>query len=288
VNAAPPDSGDRGVGAEGRSLIVDGLDIYLRDEGQGSPLLLLHGFPFTHHSFRAVLEPLARRHRVLALDLPGFGNSARPPAFAYDVVAYADAMAALLRQVGAAPAAAIAHGFGAAVAVAMAVLQPGTLCRLVLVSPTIHAQPLSILARLASRDGLIGAWLFRRAFTRERLARRLRRDVYRDPATADDELVDRVWEPLRRPGGLDAARRVVGTMASLDAIAELPPRLACPSLVVSGEDDRIVSPRRARLLAAEIPGSRAVTVAACGHCPHEERPAEFLEAVMPFLDEERG
>ena len=80
----------RSAGAEGRFRIVDGLDIYLRDEGQGPPLLLLHGFPFTHHSFRLVRAPLARRHRVLALDLPGFGDSDRPPAFAYDVVAYAD------------------------------------------------------------------------------------------------------------------------------------------------------------------------------------------------------
>jgi len=280
LNAAAPRD-------EGQRRIVDGLDIYLRDEGDGPPLLLLHGFPFTHHSFRAVIGPLARRHRVLALDLPGFGDSDRPPAFAYDVVAYADAMATLLREVGAVPAAAIGHGFGAVVAVAVAVLHPGTLRRLVLVSSDLQVQPLSALARLASRDGLIGAWLFKLTFTRETLARRLRRDVYRDPSTADDELVDRVWEPLARPGAFEAARRLLGTMGSMEPNAELPPRLACPSLVVSGQDDRIVAPQRTRLLAAEIPGSRAVTIAGCGHCPHEERPAEFLEAVMPFLDEGR-
>lgn len=276
------------TGPQGRRRIVDGLDIYLREEGEGPPLLLLHGFPFTHHSFRAVMEPLARRYRVLALDLPGFGDSDRPPAFAYDVVAYADALAALMRDLGATPAAAVGHGFGAVVAVAMAVLHPGTLRRLVLVSPDLQVQPLPILARLASRDGLIGEWLFKLSFTRERLARRLRRDVYGDPATADDELVDRMWEPLARPGGLEAARRLVATMASMEPIAELPPRLACPSLVVSGENDRIVAPQRARQLAAEMPGSRAVTIAGCGHCPHEERPSQFLEAVMPFLDEERS
>lgn len=262
---------------------VDGIDVHVVEEGRGRPLVLVHGFPFSLESFRAVRPALAARHRVLAVDLPGFGGSDRPPAFAYDVMAYAELLSTLLKETGAAPTAAVGHGFGAAVAVAAAVFFPGTIERLVLVSPAVAARSVSWLEQWTIRDGLVGAWLWRRVFTRERLARRLRADMYRDSKVADDAWLERLWRPLARAGGLEAARRVRVTLAGLDPIAELPARLSCPTLIVVGDDDRMLPPDRARALAEEVPGGRLAVVADCGHCPHEERPEAFLDAVFPFL-----
>jgi pimeloyl-ACP methyl ester carboxylesterase len=266
--------------------LLDGLNLFVCDEGEGPPVLLLHGFPFTHHTFRAIRQPLARRHRVVSLDLPGFGDSDRPGAFRHDVVGTADAMAALLRELGAAPAAVVAHGFSAAIATAMAVLQPWSVRRLVLVAGTVYPRSLSLGLRLAGRDGAIGALVARLGFSRARLARHLRESVFADAALADEELVDRYWEPLVRPGGIAAARRVLLALGNLDPIAELPPRVSCPALVVWGNADRLVPPDHGRRLASEIPNARFASIAQCGHSPHEERPDEFLDAVTRFLDED--
>ena len=90
---------------------------------------------------------------------------------------------------------------------------------------------------------------------------------------------------LQRPGGSEAARRVLAATVRLEPVAELPPRVRCKSLVVWGESDRVVPPRLSRRLATEIDGARSQEIARSGHSPHQERPEPFLEAVIPFLAE---
>lgn len=266
---------------------IDGLDLFIRDEGSGSPVLLLHGVPFSHHVYRAVLQPLSARHRVLAVDIPGFGESGRPPAFAYDVVSYGDSMVALLERMGARPASVVGHGFGAAIALSMAVLHPGSVRRLVLVGGMVYPQRLPSWLRLAMRDGLVGAWVRKRVFTRDWLAGYLRERVFLDAGAVDDALVEYYWERISRLGGMEAIGRVLRTVAAMDPVAELPPRVSCPTLVVGGDGDRIVPPGIGRRLAEEIVGARFVEIASCGHSPQEEKPRQFLDAVLPFLAGER-
>jgi len=131
---------------------------------------------------------------------------------------------------------------------------------------------------------LFAPWFWRLAFTRKHLAVQLQ-DAFLDADLAGGGLVDQLWEGLARPGGREAARRVFSASTRLDPVAELPPRVTCPCLVLWGESDRVVPPAFSRRLAMEIHGARGVEIARSGHCPHQERPELFLEAVIPFLAE---
>lgn len=66
------------MGAELRRVEVDGLDIAYREQGEGPAVLLVHGWPTSSYLWREVMPPVAVANRVVAVDLPGFGASAKP------------------------------------------------------------------------------------------------------------------------------------------------------------------------------------------------------------------
>ena len=122
---------------------VAGLRIHARIGGSGPPLLLLHGHPQSHTLWHAVAEPLAERHTVVAADLRGYGDSARPPAQADAAWGSKRAMAAdmlgLMRQLGFERFDVLAHDRGARVAHRLALDHAEAVQRLMLldIAPTL-------------------------------------------------------------------------------------------------------------------------------------------------------
>ncbi|MFQ5893858.1 MAG: alpha/beta fold hydrolase, partial [Nitrospinota bacterium] len=114
----------------------------------------------------------------------------------------------------------------------------------------------------------------------------LSRMVFYDPAMLTPALVEHYTAPLgdreRRRAVLEAGARVVPE--DLEAIAAQVPTIGAPTLVVWGEQDRVTPPELAQRYRREIAGSRVVMLPRCGHMPQEERPAEVLTALLPFLE----
>ena len=261
---------------------VDGLDIFYAEAGDGPPVLLIHGFPVSSRIWSQVIGPLSQAHRVIAVDVPGFGESACPPAFSYDFVGFADAIAGFLAQVGAKPAAIVGHSMGGAIALATTVLHPGSASRLVLVDALAYPKPLPLEGRLALMP-IVGPFLFKKLYRKANLMRFFRRDVYVDPAKATEEMVDYFWKCLERPGGKEAAYRTLCALGDVEPIAELPPRVACPSFIVWGEGDKVFPLAHGERLAREIPGARLEVIRGAGHSPIDERAEDFLARGRPFL-----
>jgi haloacetate dehalogenase len=112
-------------------VAVNGVVIHARIGGQGSPLLLLHGFPQTHAMWHAIAPELMRRFACVMPDLRGYGGSSRPPNtadnFAYSKRAMAQDMVALMKQLGYGRFAVAGHDRGGRVAYRMALDHPGLL-----------------------------------------------------------------------------------------------------------------------------------------------------------------
>src|ERR1700746_543839 len=105
-----------------RTVDAAGTSIFVRESGDGDPVVLLHGFPETGRCWKHVAESLSATHRVLVPDLPGYGRSARPAS--YESAALADTMAAFMEAAGAPRAAVVGHDWGGGVAFRLALGHP--------------------------------------------------------------------------------------------------------------------------------------------------------------------
>src|SRR5205809_7955635 len=116
----------------GRFVTVEGLRVFAITLGQGPDVVLLHGNPASTYSWRKVLEPLAARHRVHAIDLPGFGFSDKPADASYDIGWLTTAVLGYLDAERIPRAVFVGNSMGGAVATETAIVEPGRVVALVL------------------------------------------------------------------------------------------------------------------------------------------------------------
>jgi pimeloyl-ACP methyl ester carboxylesterase len=252
--------------------------------GEGPPLVLLHDALASHESYRDVLPRLATGHRVVAPDLPGFGESEKPTPrrFGYDVRAFADAMVDLLAAVGIGRASFVGHGLGASIALTLAAMQPHAVDRLVLVSPAVYPTKLDPLTRIA-RLPVVGALLLKQV-----AGRALFYETFRDrmaiPAPTDAETrMRRHFDQFNAPAAREAAFATLRATSDTRALLASLPRVAAPSLVVWGRRDALAPVEHGRKLSRELPRAR-FEVLECGRSPAEELPEPFAKTVLAFLE----
>jgi pimeloyl-ACP methyl ester carboxylesterase len=132
----------------GKRIAVDGVGVHYVERGAGSPVVLIHGNSVSLEDFEAcgLLDRLARNHRVIAFDRPGFGHSDRPRNRLWTPAAQADLLLAALAQLGIDRPALVGHSMGTLVALAMALNHPEQVRKLVLLSgyhyPTVRVDAL--------------------------------------------------------------------------------------------------------------------------------------------------
>lgn len=263
----------------------------LRVESHGSggpPLVLVHGFGGNGGVWRKWVPRLARDRRVIVLDLMGFGRAAAPPGGDYSPLAQARHVAEVLRRLEGSRPVVVGHSIGAGIVVAATLrLQDEggirTPAALVLIGAAVYPQKLPPYLSWARVRGL-GELFLLAPPPRFLLARGLEGIVF-DPGCVDREMVDIYRAPLRsfrrRRAVLRAARQI-----SLDDAARLSrrvPQLQMPTLLIWGEEDRIVPLRLGHRLERELPRARLVTLPGVGHLPPEEAPEEALAPLLAFL-----
>lgn len=265
--------------------------LYLRDRGAGGgapPLVLLHGLLVYSHAFGRLLPELEQGRRVLAPDLPGCGDSDRPPPVhcaGYSPSWLARVLLELLDREGIAEVDLLGHSWGGAIGVCLADAAPERVRRLVLVDATCFAMPLPLEGRLALVPRL-GPYVFKNLYRRADLRRYLAR-AFSSPELLGEENVDLYWDRLARTGGREAAYAMLTQLANDDAMTAMLPRLRalrCPTLVGWGDRDGIVPLAHAERLAQAVPGARLAWIEGCGHAAAEERPEALAALVREHLD----
>lgn len=269
----------------GEFFDLDGVRLYgyaAGRRGSGVPVVLLHGFPTSSHLWTDVVPLLPEGHRVLVLDLLGFGRSDRPRAHPLSLRGHAERVLAVLDQLRVERAAVVGHEMGAAVAQLLATRWPLRVSHLALVSAAVaEAWPARELklarATLPLTRHLPPNWLLTL----------LRRDLVRGYAM-HERGVHSVEMYLRPFTGADGREALMAHLAQMDA-AELVAlgaragELAMPTAVVWGAEDPFLPLALGRTLHERLPGSALHVVPDGRHFLPEESPQHVAAAVADLL-----
>jgi pimeloyl-ACP methyl ester carboxylesterase len=278
-----------------RWLTVDGqpvntIELGAEEANSGQPIVFVHGLSGSWPNWLEQLPVLAERHRVIALDLPGFGHSPMP-AEEISIPGYARLLDRILQQLRIDAAVVVGNSMGGFIGAELAIAFPRRVERLVLVSAaglSTHAHPgatraVPSMRRLERILAPSGAWVASRS---DAVARhpRLREAalsvVVRYPSRLPAALVAEQIRGAGKPGFIQALQ------ATLDYdVRERLPEIACPTLVVWGDRDRLITVRDADVFAQMIPDSRKVIFHDTGHMAMLERPAAFNALLEDFLGE---
>jgi pimeloyl-ACP methyl ester carboxylesterase len=271
-----------------RSVTVAGHRIAYLDVGAGPPLILLHGFGGSMWQWEYQQAALSPHVRVITPDLLGSGLSDKP-----DIEYRPDELLASLTGFMDAlqiPQAIVAgHSMGAGVAIGLALDHPDRVSKLILISglpprvlenltnPTIKR---ALETRAPAWLVSLGNWLFGGLMTE-----RILKDIVYDPTQLTPSVLDRANRNRRRPGVMGPILRVGKTLPLWES--RFAPRIGSitqPTLILWGEEDRVLPLAVGQQLHATIPGSIFVAIPRAGHIPQWEQPALVNQHVLRFAE----
>lgn len=271
-------------------ISVGELTVHYKERGSGQPVfILLHGFGASAFSWREVMEPFSELGRVIAYDRPAFGLTSRPMPGEwqgenpYSSPSQAAIVIGLMDALGVEKAWLVGNSAGGTVSVYTALTYPERVSGLILVDAAIYtgggspawARPFLSTPQMRH----LGPLLARQIATS---GDDFIRAAFHDPSLVTPDVLEGYRKPLRAHHWdralweLTAASRPLGLADRLN-------ELALPVLVITGDDDRIVPTEESIRLGSDIPGAALVVIPNAGHLPHEEKPAEFMQAVRAFL-----
>ena len=265
---------------DARFAAVRGARVRYVDEGQGPPVVLVHGFASSLDAWAGVRPALRGTHRVIALDLKGFGWTDRPPGD-YSADEQARIVLALMDELDVESAAIVGHSWGGSVALSLALHAPHRVTRLALYDAWVYEEQLPTFFHWAKVGG-VGEILFG-AFYDQRPEDRMARAFF-DPAAIDQALVDDVEAALDRPGTRAAALAAVRGMRYAH-VEDRYPTIAQPVLLLWGREDAVTPLEHGERLVAELPQAELRVFPRCGHFPMIEARNASNRALVRFLAE---
>ncbi len=278
-----------GVLGEGH-LRVDGVRIRYRDEGaaEKTPVLLLHGIGRSLEDWEGLYARLAPDHRVISIDLPGFGLSERT-AGRYSMETMARFVLAALDTLGERrPLHVVGNSLGGAVAMKISALAPERVRSLVLANSAGFGKEVTIALRLLAVRP-VGRFLLRD--TSRKAAYRTERALFYDRAFVTEERLDHAQEVGRNPVHDDVMLAVAGHLGTFGGVrrrwrTELLRSVAAqrkPTLVIWGDEDRVLPASHLEHARTAFPHAEFHLFDKCGHMPQIEREEEFDALVRRFV-----
>ena len=253
--------------------------------GTGEPLVCIHGLGGTKASFLPTVAALADRYRVIALDLPGSGESDKPIAAPYDAPYFAKAVADLMDELELDTAHIVGNSLGGRVGIELGLRYPERVRKLVLLSPALawlRDRPWKWLLQLPlPRLGLIQPTP---RFIAEPIVRRMIPDADRGWVAAGvDEFLRVYLTPRGRAAFYEAARNIyLDEPGGEEGFWTRLGGLECDTMFVWGRRDTVVPIAFMKHVERALPRARHIELE-CGHVPQLERPVETHGAIREFL-----
>jgi pimeloyl-ACP methyl ester carboxylesterase len=271
-----------------RTMTLHGDRVAYRDEGAGEPLLLIHGMGASSFAWRAMIPRLANKYRVIAPDLLGHGQSDKPRGD-YSVGAFAVLMRDLLDALDVTKVTVVGHSLGGGVAMQFAHQHSEYCRRLVLISSGGFGTDVGIGLRMLSLPGselvlqLLASWPAIQAGTILRWSLKYCR---REAEVAELSEASRAQSSLSNRNARQAFLRTLRSVVdhrgqAVSAMNRLHFAAGLPTLIIGGEQDRVIPIAHAYAAHAALPGSRLNVLPGVGHHP----PVQCPDTVSALIDD---
>lgn len=252
-------------------------------EGDGPPIVFLHGLGGSWQNWLENLPRAAQERRAIAVDLPGFGTSPMPTAD-ISVSLYARLVDELLEQLGIESAVIVGNSMGGFVGAELCIQYPARVQRLVLAAAcgisttSLRRRPVLTAFSVA---GVISSATLARSYhvvARPRLRHPVLASVIRHPSRLRPDILFQIMPASNNPGFMPALESLLDYDLT-DRLGEI----RCPTLLVWGREDILVPVADADEYERRIPDARKVVFDETGHMPMLERPGEFNDGLMSFV-----
>jgi magnesium chelatase accessory protein len=264
-----------------RFVHAAGLDWHVQVAGRGPVLLLVHGAGAAVHSWRDLFPLLARRFKVVAVDLPGHGFTDVVPSRQASLSGMAMALGKLLHVMHIEPAFAVGHSAGAAILTRMCL--DGSIAPRGLMSingafkpfGSVTQQIFSPLAKLLALNPFVPRLFAWGGFDRNSVARTIR-----DTGShIDNEGIELYARLVREPRHISGALTMMANWDLSSLVGDMR-RLQIPLTLVVGLEDKAVPPEQADAIAQIMPNVHLVRLPGLGHLAHEENPREVVRLIF--------
>jgi pimeloyl-ACP methyl ester carboxylesterase len=267
-----------------RFLDIMGMRVHYRMDGNPAdslPLVLIHGTSSSLHTWDSIVPALRANRRILRMDLPGFGLTGPTPDRVYGLERYHTFLDSLFDRLDIKQCILGGNSLGGLIAWTYALHDSLRVKGLVLIDAAGYPKGKeegNIGFKLAAMPG-VGRTLSK--FTPKILIRKSLEGSYGDPSKINEAMVDRYYNLLLREGNREAVIDMFGSRkpAAYEQIASI----RMPTLIIWGDQDRLIDVSNADRFQRDIPGSRLLVIKGSGHVPMEESPADVIAAIHDFL-----
>jgi haloalkane dehalogenase len=259
-----------------------------RTAGDGPAVLLLHGWPTSSYLWRNIMPVIAERNRVIAIDLPGFGESDKPLDVRYDFEFFEGIIDGLLGHLNIDRVALAGHDLGGPIAVHWALRNPDRTTGIALLNTLLYPQLDPSVVDFVTALATPGP---REEMTSPDGLSRIFRAGLADPTRATGDILTALVHPFRE----STARRALaqaGIQLSLRGLAEIErglPGLRMPVRIVYGAQDRVLPDVAGTMdrVARDVPHAVVTVLPDCGHFLQEDAPDEVARQLAEFFADTR-
>lgn len=265
-----------------RDVKANGVRLRVAERGSGPSLILLHGLFMDHTTWDAVGDELDAEYRVVAPDLPGFGQSEKPPEsrFPYGINAFADAVVDLYAGLELGRAILVGHGLGGAVAITLAARHPELISRLILIDALCYPAHADLASKVALAP-LIGGFAFKQLWGKAAFRAYFKESYLSRGARIPNARFDHYYELFNTPAARASALATLRGSRDTRAVVADIARISTPTLVIWGREDSLYPAALGQRMAREI-HEAGLHMLDAGHLPHEEHPADVAAYIERF------
>ena len=266
------------IGLNQTYLRVNNINLYceylLNDK---PPILLIHGLASSTYTFRRII-PLLREHfSIIAVDLPGFGKSEKSTSFVYSFQNYAKLMIECIHQLGISKPYIVAHSMGGQIALNMAIQAPEKINKLILLSSSGYLKRAKRLLICSSYLPFFDKFIH--YYVGRKDVREYLKNVFFNQTLINDEIINEFARPLAEKEFYKALVRLLRQREG-DLIPQQLKEIQIPTLLIWGEDDRVVPIDIGHRLVKDLPYAQLITYKNTGHLITEEKPEHVFENIL--------
>ncbi|HHY72121.1 MAG TPA: alpha/beta hydrolase [Bacillus bacterium] len=246
------------------------------------PLMLIHGVAATIYTFNALMPLLKDHFSIVAVDLPGFGRSEKSSSFVYSFENYAKVVQSFIEYFQLKDVTIVGHSMGGQIALYTAKLFPEKINKLVLLASSGYLKP-------ANKALIYCTYLpfFKYFIKREVLKKEVKdvlKNVFYNPSLITNRHIEEFGNPLKEEGFYTSLMRLLRHREGDLSSGELQ-NIYIPTLLLWGEEDKVVPVEVGHRLAKDLPNAKLLTYEKTGHLISEEKPKEVFKEVLSFIFE---